>query len=702
MSANRTGAVIAVDSGGTFSDCVILDPDGRVTIAKAPSTPGDFSLGVIASVAAAASLRGMELDEVLRSGGVFGHGTTAATNALLTRTGERVGLLTTKGHEDALIVGRTIQKAAGLTTAELTNLARLEKAEPLVPRHLIRGVTERVDYKGAVIVRLDLDEARRALAELVEAGVQVVAVCFLWSFINDQHERAVQEMISTDFPTLSVTASHEVAPVIKEYERCATTMLNAYLSGATDRHLTALEARLEEAGFGSGPLIMQSSGGVTSAAKAKGHAVRLISSGPAGGLVGAAAIGKALGYPNIITTDVGGTSFDVGLVVDGEPLVNSRPVFDKYHTVLPIADVASIGAGGGSIAWIEPATGQLKVGPQSAGADPGPACYGNGGTEPTVTDANVVLGRIDADSFLGGERPLDRDAAVRAISDRLCGPLRLSLEEVAIGIVEIVDARMADLVRRETVGRGYDPREFAMFAFGGAGPLHVGAYGVDVGAKAIVVPALASVFSAFGIAGADVVSMQQISDPMIAPLDLERLNRIYEELRAAAVADVQSDGIAREDVTLRAEIEMRYRGQVHEVRVPVPSQTLTESQLQEIMSEFEGRYTRRYGKGTAHEEAGIEARTYVVRGVGRLGTPSLQVEPLGPEDPSEARISERPVYFRQRGGHLPTAIYRWEDLKPGHVLDGPAVVEAVTTSTVVHPGQRARVDGLQNVLLETV
>jgi N-methylhydantoinase A len=701
MSSGKVGTVVAVDSGGTFSDCVILDEDGKVTIAKAPSTPADFSIGVIGSVEAAARVRGLALDELLRGASVFGHGTTAATNALVTRSGQCVGLLTTKGHEDAVIIGRTIQKAAGLTTDELTNLARLEKADPLVPRHRIKGITERVDYKGAVVVQLDLDEARRAVAELVSSGVEAVAVCFLWSFMNPAHERAVEELIASEFPDLSVTTSHTVAPVIKEYERGATTMLNAYLSGTTDRHITALESRLAEAGFGKGALIMQSSGGVTSAGKAKGHAVRLVSSGPAGGLIGAAAMGRVLGFESIITTDVGGTSFDVGLVVDGQPLVNSRPVFDKYHTVLPIADVASIGAGGGSIAWIETSTGQLKVGPQSAGADPGPACYGHGGVEPTVTDANVVLGRIDAASFFGGERPLHHHAAERAIRERLCGPLGISVEQAAMGIVEILDARMADLVRRETIGRGYDPREFAIFAFGGAGPLHVGAYGFDVGTRAIVVPAFASVFSAFGIAGADVVSVQQTSDPMIAPLDLAKLNRIYSDLDRAALADLDSDGISRDGARVQREIEMRYRGQVHDVRVPVPSGTLSEGHVADIMRAFESMYTRRYGKGTAHDEAGVEARTYVTRGVGRLATPALHLEPLGPEDSREAKIGERKVFFRQLGGYTDTAIYRWDALAPGHVLRGPAVVEATTTSTVVHPAQIARVDGLHNLLLST-
>jgi N-methylhydantoinase A len=700
VSSRAQASVVAIDSGGTFTDCVVLDAQGRVTIGKAPSTPRDFSVGVIEAVTRAAETLGTTLEDLLESSYLFGLGTTAATNALLTRSGSRVGLITTKGHEDALIVGRTIQKAAGLNTAELTNLAKLEKADPIVPRHLIKGVTQRTDYKGAVVVELNLDEAREAVAELLQQGVDAIAICFLWSFMNSDHEAAVAEMIASEHPGLMVSASHTIAPVIKEYERGATTMLNAYLGGATDRSISALEDRLAQGGLKQAPLVMQSSGGFTSTAKAKGHAIRLVASGPAGGVIGAAAVGQALGFANVITTDVGGTSFDVGLVVDGEPLVNPRPVFGKYHTVLPVTDVASIGAGGGSIAWIEHATGQLKVGPQSAGADPGPACYGLGGTEPTVTDANVALGRVDPASFLGGARPLLRELALSAIEEKIGAPLGLSVPEAAMGIVDILDARMADLVRRETIGRGYDPSDFALFAFGGAGPLHVCAYGRDVGARAIVVPSNASVFSAFGIAGADVVTIAQASDPMIAPFDLERLNALYSELEAAALADVEADGVAAADATLVREIELRYRGQVHEIRVPVPSGTLGSGELDELMAAFESRYTRRYGRGTVHAKAGIEARTYAVRGIGRLAKPPLALEPLGGSDPAAARIAEREVFFREASGFTPTAVYRWEKLKPGHEVSGPAVIEAVTTSALVPPGYSARVDGMTNLMLE--
>jgi len=692
--------LVAVDSGGTFTDCVTLDAAGRVRSAKAASTPADFSEGVVRSAARAAACEGLELEGLLARTGSFCHGTTVATNALLTRSGSVVGLITTKGHEDAIIVGRTIQKAAGLSEAELSNLARLEKAIPIVPRPLIRGVTERIDYRGSAVVPLDLDEAAGAVTELVDAGVEAIAICFLWSFLNPEHERAVADLIRSRHPELFVTVSCEVAPVIKEYERCATTVLNGYLSRTTHAYISNLQKRLADGGLVNDPVIMQSIGGLSRAESSKGRAVALLGSGPTGGVFGAAALGALIGAENIVTTDVGGTSFDVGLVVDGEPLVVGTPVFDKYHTVLPVIDVVSIGAGGGSVAWIEPGTGLVKVGPQSAGAVPGPACYGAGGTLPTVTDANLVLGRLDADYFLGGERRLHVDGAREAIETHIAAPTGLSVPEAAMAIVDILDARMADLVRMSTIGRGYDPREFALFAFGGAGPLHVGAYAADVGTRLTVVPANSAVFSAFGIAASDPVAVAQASDPMIAPFDAGRLEAAYDSLAARAVEELRANGVAPDDITATREVELRYRGQVHEVRVPVPDGPLDDESLAALMAEFRRRYNRRYGSGAA-ADAAVEARTFVVRGVGRQAKPELRPAPLGPADPAAAAVAERRVWFRPLGGFVPTPVYRRELLRPGNRVEGHAIIEAADTTMLIHPGQRADVDAWGNILLDT-
>lgn len=693
--------VVAIDSGGTFTDCVVVDERGRATTAKAPSTPRDFSIGVLESVSRAAEELKTSVKELLGNTTVFSHGTTVATNALLTRSGGKVGLITTKGHEDAIIIGRTFQKVAGLSDAEITYVVKLDKADPIVPRPLIKGVTERVDYKGEVIVPLNYQEAEKAIAELARAKVGAIAVCLLWSFMNPKHEQEIARMIAEKHPGIFVTISYDLAPVIKEYERSATAVINAYLSQVTGSYLAALEKRLKDSGLRPSPIIMQSSGGVTTAEDARTKAVTLLASGPAGGVMGAVALGKTLGYTDIVTTDVGGTSFDVGLVVKGEPQFSAAPVFAKYHILTPVIDVQSIGAGGGSIAWIEPSTNLLRVGPQSAGADPGPVCYDAGGTEPTVTDADLILNRINPDFFLGGRMKLSKDKAVEAMKRRIAEPLGMDVVRAAMGVVDIIDSHMADLVRKVTVGRGYDPREFVLFAFGGAGPLHVGAYGlIEGGARLAVIPAYASEFSAFGIAVSDIVHIKMVSDPMLMPADVGRLNRIYQEMEKELTAALRRDGVKRENISLLRSMEMRYRGQVHEISTPVPGKKLTPADLNRVVDDFERRYEQKYGPGTAYKAAGILSRTYQVKGVGKIVTPALRKHKLVSESPRPALKARRPVYFKEYGKFVATNIYDRDKLKPGNSIKGPAIVEAVDTTILVKPGLRLRIDPYLNMLME--
>jgi len=689
--------IIAVDSGGTFTDTIVVDSEGKITAAKAASTPDDFARGVFDSVSQAAAVLNLSPEELLEQASLFAHGTTVATNALLTRSGSKTGLITTKGHEDAIIIGRTIQKVAGRSEAEITHLVRLDKAEPIVPRPLIKGIIERVDYAGKVIIPLNEEDVRRAVAELVAAGCEVIAVSLLWSFMHPAHERRVRQIIQEMQPEVLVSLSHELAPVIKEYERTATTAINTYVGKATGRYLSALGERLKQAGYKHAPVIMQSSGGVAPVEEAQARAAALLASGPAGGVIGAVALGQVLGYQNLITTDVGGTSFDVGLVVDGEPQFSLTPVFSQYHTVLPSIDIASIGAGGGSIAWLEPTTNLLKVGPQSAGADPGPVCYGAGGTEPTVTDANVVLNRLNPDFFLGGQRKLNPDLARQAIETKIAEPLGLSVEEAALGIVDILDAQMADLVRKVTIRRGYDPREFVLLAFGGAGPLHVGAYAGDVGVKEIIIPAHASEFSAWGIAVSDLTYLRQTSDPMIAPFEPERLNEIYDELEAEVQAGLRVGGVDDAAMTMLCYIDMRYRGQIHEVRVPVPTKELNADDLAQVLATFEEIYNRKYGEGAAYRQAGVEARTYQVRGLGQIAKPAWVRQELGETDASTALKETRQVYFR--GGYQETPIYARAKLSAGHQIVGPAIIEAVDTTLLVQPGQSLRFDEYGNSVM---
>ena len=691
---------IGVDTGGTFTDCIVVDDDGNVTAAKAASTPPDFSRGVMDSVARAAAVLGMTAEQLLAQTTRFGHGTTVATNALITHSGSRTGVLTTRGHEDALFMGRIKQKIAGLDEDQIHDFLLHDKAVPgIVPRKLIKGLNERVDHKGAVLVKLDDDEVRRLAGELVGAGCEAIAISLIWSFMNPSHERRARDVVREAHPNVSVSISCEISPVLGEYERTASTMVNAYLTQKVDGYIGALAERLRAAGFRHQLMVMLSNGGVTPADDARRRAAYLLASGPAGGVIGARNLGQILGYQNVLTTDVGGTSFDVGLVVDGQPEYAREPIFDKYHVSFPMIDVVSIGSGGGSIAWIDRA-GFLKVGPQSAGAAPGPACYGRGGAEPTVTDANVVLGRIDPDYFLGGTWKLDRSLAEKAVRERIAEPLGLGLEEAAIGIIDILDARMADLVRRVTIGRGLDPRNFALFAIGGAGALHVGAYAKDVGVKAVIVPTYASEFSALAIGTSEMLVVNKASSPMVGPFDHAAVREVFERLERDAVEQLRRAGAGdgAGELSFLRSVDMKYKGQVHDVSVPVPTGAYTAESAVAMADRFHERYEARYGKGTTNKNAPIEAMSFEVRVAAKGRALRLAKEKLAAGAASATR-GKRQVYFREAKGFTETPIYERDALKPGQELSGPAVIEAPDTTMLVRPGQRVRMDEYRNLTL---
>ena len=691
---------IGVDTGGTFTDCIVVDDAGNVTAAKAASTPPDFSQGVMDSVARAAKTLGLTAEQLLAQTTRFGHGTTVATNALLTHTGSRTGILTTRGHEDALFMGRIKQKIAGLDEDQIHDFLLHDKAVPgIVPPKLIRGLNERVDHKGAVIVKLNDDEVKRLAGELVDAGCDAIAISFLWSFMNPSHERRARDIVRAAYPKVSVSISSEISPVLGEYERTASTMVNAYLTKRVDGYIAALADRLTKAGFKNELMVMLSNGGVTRAEDARVRAAYLLASGPAGGVIGARNLGAILGYQNVLTTDVGGTSFDVGLVVDGQPEYAREPLFDKYHVNFPMIDVVSIGSGGGSIAWIDK-SGFLKVGPQSAGADPGPAAYGRGGTEATVTDANLVLGRIDPDYFLGGTWKLNKDLAAKAVKDRIATPLGLSVEEAAMGIVDILDARMADLVRRVTIGRGLDPRNFALLAIGGAGPLHVGAYARDVGVKAVVVPTYASEFSALGIGTSDMMVVNKASSPMVGPFDATVIRNIFQRLEGEAAEQLRRAGASGngDGLTTLRSVDMKYKGQVHDVSVPVPAGEYDTNSAVAMADRFHERYESRYGKGTTNKNAPIEAMSFEVR-VAAKGQPLRLAKEKSTDGEAKPTRGKRPVYFRDTKGFQLTPIYDREALRPGERVVGPAVIEAPDTTMLVHPGQTVRMDEYRNLTL---
>ena len=693
--------IIAVDTGGTFTDCVIVDSDGGYTRAKSNSTPQDFSVGVVNAVTKGAEQIGLPLRGLLEQAKVFSHGTTIATNAFITGKVSKTGLITTMGAEDTILIGRGgFQKTAGLTEAEIGDSARLEKPQPLVGRQVIRGVVERIDRSGEIVIPLDETQAVETIQKLLDDGVDAIAVSLLWSFKNPVHERRIKELILELSPTTQVSTSSDLVPVIGEYQRTVTTVINASLNQITSQYLDRLQEKLHTGGFRFPPLIMQSAGGVVTFNRASQESVSLLSSGPAGGLIGCMVSGMQKGYPKVLSTDVGGTSFDVGVIADGKPYYAHEPVLARFHIKIPMLQVESIGAGGGSIAWNEPGTNYLKVGPMSAGAEPGPACYDLGGDEPTVTDADILLNRLNPDYFLGGTVTLNREKSIEVIRKKIAEPLGITPEEAAMSITKIADAKMADLIRKVTISKGDDPRDFVIYAFGGAGPVHAAAYAKDVGGKTVVVPSTASVYSAFGIAASDFLRVKEVSSPVLVSADAAgTMNGILEDVRNDVLEELTTEGVARNQIVVESSMDLRYRGQLHEIRVPLSDGGIDASSISSILDDFSRVYEETYGAGTAFDEADVEAVIFRVVGRGQIAKPSQPSYPDEGPDCKGAIKSQRHVYWEELGGMESTDIYEMDRLRTGNALTGPAIVESVDTTFVIHPGQNLRVDESRDLIL---
>jgi N-methylhydantoinase A len=696
------GYRIGVDIGGTFTDCVVVDEAGRRNVSKSLSTHGSLADGVLSAVAVNAEGLGLTRAELLRDTDLFVHGTTVATNAVLTRNGARTGLVTTRGHEDAIIIGKVYAKRAGLPERDLVHSSRLEKPVPIVPRELIRGVSERVDVDGDVVVELREDEAIEAIDGLVAAGVESIAVSFLWSFVNDAHEQRVKELLAERAPGVVVTLSSELAPVLGEYERTATTAVNAYVAPKVVGYLDDLQQRLAGEGLRNPLLVMQASGGLTSVEDAARRPILTLDSGPTGGILGCQYLGNLYGEENVICTDVGGTSFDVGLILRGEVPTDPEPVVSQYVLRMPKVSVRSIGAGGGSLAWIDEG-GLLRVGPQSAGSMPGPACYGRGGTEPTVTDADLVLGYLNPKAFLGGRMELRRDLALEALAT-LGGRLGMEPEEVAIGVFRIINAHMGDLIRKSTIEQGHDPRECVLVAYGGAGPTHAAFYGHDIGSKAILVLADSTAFSAEGMLTCDITHTEQASRQLQTPLSPEQLREMQEQfttLESRVLDQFAAEGVGATDVGLARTLGVRYRLQVHTIDVDVDPGPITEATPEVLRARFAGRYGQLYGEGALLAGGALEFELHSVTGTRALEPVPFDARELGDADASAALTGEREAYF-EPDGFRSTPVYDGHALTAGNLVAGPAIVQRMGDSVVVPPGYEAQVDGYLTLRLAPV
>ncbi|HET7146165.1 MAG TPA: hydantoinase/oxoprolinase family protein [Gaiellaceae bacterium] len=695
----RESYTLGIDIGGTFTDLVVVGAGGETSVHKSPTTPGALVDGLLATLRSAADERALDLATFLGSVDRIAHGTTAATNAYIERRGATVGLLATHGFEDVIFQQRMMGMTAGLTRSEVTDYSRRAVPEPLCPPWRVHGIRERVDYRGRVLAPLREDDVRAAAEALAAEGVEAVAVCFLWSFKHPDHERRAAELLREALPDAYVTISSEVAPRVGEYERTATTLVNAYLGPRIAQYAATLEDRLAGEGSSARLLLLDSSGGVLAAADAADQPVRLLLSGPAGGLTASEQLAARLGHRNVITLDMGGTSADVGLIVDGAHLTRHESVAQKYHLLVPMADIEAIGAGGGSVARVEGGR-YLRVGPESAGADPGPVCYGRGGVEPTVTDADLVLGYLDPSRFLGGRLALDVEAAEHAVRTRVAEPLGLSVLAAAAGIKRIIDSRMADLVRNVTLQRGFDPRTFVLYAFGGAGPTHAPAFGLGL-VDEIVVPSTQAVHSALGAAASDLFFSFALAQPVrlgrdavLAAEEAEGVEAIYRRLEEDALGALARQAVPAVDRRLERFVEMRFTRQTKELRVPVGPEALTPERVRDLGRRFERLYADRYGEESLPSVAGLELVTFVVEARGLLPRPSLPEQPLAGADPAPAELAPRDAFDSAAHEVVETAVYDGALLRPGNVVAGPAIVEYAASTVVLASGQVAVVDAL--------
>ncbi len=693
--------LIATDTGGTFTDCVVLSEDGSCFIGKSLSTPGDFSQGVLNAIDS--TLEQAQSEVPYSQASIICHGTTVTTNALIQRAGAKTGLLITKGFEDTLLIGRVLARTIGLSEADLTNYQKLDKPEPIVPVAMTRGLQERIDRNGEVLRPLDPDEVLARVDELIAQGIEALAVCLLWSFKNPVHERMVRDLLASRYPSLHVVVSSDLVPVMGEYERANTTAINAFVGLTLGQYLERLGTSLKEKEFSGPLLIMQSVGGLTPAAEAQRTAAATLYSGPAGGIVAAQMIGRQIGEGNIITTDMGGTSFDVGLIVDGVAQTTQTTIIGRHLVSIPALEVVSIGAGGGSIAWVaDPAA--LMVGPQSAGARPGPVCYGFGGELPTVTDADVVLGYINPDNFLGGRIKLDAEKAAQSLKKHIGDRLGMSVVEAAAAVYQVVNAHMADLIRKVTIERGYDPREFVLFAFGGGGPTHCTAYGPDLGARRVIVPQAATVFSAYGIAHSDIKHFYTESNPIRIEddpgMDTNKINEIFRDLSSSAQRQLDLEGI-KSGYTLTRALDIRYIGQIHELTITVPGASdLSYQDLKTLRQSYEQKYEMLYGAGASSRLASVEIVTFRVDAICPTQFRArARTYERGGSDASAARSADRDAYWQDAGGFVRTPVFAGEKLRPGNVVEGRAIVEMFGTTLPLHTGQRLDVDERLNFIV---
>ncbi|MGC1255606.1 MAG: hydantoinase/oxoprolinase family protein [Candidatus Acidiferrales bacterium] len=694
---------IDIDVGGTFTD-LVLNYNGKSLIRKSPTTPYDLSVCFTRVIEEGAGALGLKIDELLPAIDMIRYSTTIALNRLIEKKGPRLGLITTEGHEDVVLIGRGAQWIDGTRVAERRNLAVQKKPDPLIPRDMIVGVKERVDSRGKIIRPLDENDVREKVRYLTSRGARGFVVALLWGFLNPANERRVKEIIRDEYKEfhigyLPVVLAGQVVGKLGEYERTLAAILDAYLQRSMQIELSAMWDKLREKGYSKPLLMIQSSGGIAEVFRTA--ASRTFNSGPVSGLMGAHHVAKSLGYQNVVMTDMGGTSFDVGLVVrDSVRSYDFRPIIDRWMVGITMIKTLSIGAGGGSIAYINKLLeNRVQVGPRSAGSIPGPACFNLGGTEPTVTDADVVLGYLNPQFYFGGKMRLDKNRAIQSVREKIAKPLGIGVEEAAVIIRKIVNGNMASAIMKEVHLRGHSPEDFILFVGGGAGPTHAEGFKADI-PKAVTF-AFSPVFCAFGSSTMDIMHVYEASkkltlmEPRTQQLSNEfaAFNETVAQLVEQARRDLTGDGLNLADASFVLELDMLYGGQFHVKRTLSPLLAIHNQQdVRTICDAFNKEFSEAFSPFVVNPEGGIFIESFILKAIVPTKKVELPKLTLEGHDPAAARKGQRPVYWPSEKDFSDTPIFSYESLRPGNVVEGPAVVEGEYTTLVVPPTMHFTID----------
>ena len=694
--------VIGIDAGGTMTDTILVDPQGRFTIGKAATTPHDEAEGFIASAEDAADAWGITLNEMFSGLDVVLYSGTGMLNSLLSRTGRRLGLITTKGLEDMILMGRGLQAWSDYSYSDRLHAVTHAHPDPLVPRRRTHGVTERTDQFGDVVIPLYEHEAVKAARALIKDKVDAICIMTIFSHVNPTHEKRIAEICREEITKagaeILVYTSHEVRPVIREQSRLNSMLIEAYATSRGRKQLSGIENASRKYGFKYGVQTLLSFGGLTSIHHPRLHETMI--SGPIGGILGAAYIGKLIGNDSLVCSDMGGTSFDMGVITHGQTRIENEPIMDRFKLNVPTLHLDTIGAGAGMIIKVDPLTAKVSLGPESAGSNPGPICFGRGGTEPTIADCDAILGRLNPHYFLGGKVVLDVEKAKRAFIEKCADPLGVDVYEAAEGMIEMLEQDANAALRRVVSGQGIHPSEYTLLSYGGSGPLHLAGCSRGIGFKDILTFQFAAGFSAFGCTTADYMRRHSVSTQFDIPANAgaaqmmdyaAKIAAVFADLERAAVDEMLTDGHAREKITTAPFLMMRYTGQLEDVEVHAPMiQPKSVDDMRRILAEFESVYAKINHRVSRYGAAGFSIMELGITAVADKIKPVLERRNLGKSDPSKAHKGTRNSYI---GGRWHKAdLYEMDHLQPGHEVKGPAIIEHPATTLVVHPQDSVFVD----------